>query len=157
VRKDKLTLLAVLALGLVGALSIAGFAPRGNSINSPTTPYPTVGSSSPSPVVSATPSASGNIEVLIPRVSDEVESGFTVRGNARVFENVVSIRLSDDQGNVLVQTTAYANAPDTGQFGPFEKMLEYDTDASKGVLEVYQASAKDGSEIDKVTIPLLLN
>ncbi len=101
------------------------------------------------------PSASQNIEVLSPRGGDSVKSGFAVKGNARVFENVVSIRLTDSEGYMLIQTSAYANALDVGKFGPFEKMLSFQTSATEGTLEVYQSSAKDGSEIDKVTIPLL--
>lgn len=123
------------------------------------TPYPTV---SINPTVSQNPTAispasSPNIEVLSPLGGDNVKSGFVVKGNARVFENIVSIRLSDSLGNVLVQTTAFANASDVGQFGPFEKVLNYQTSATEGTLEVYQSSAKDGSEIDKVTIPVLFS
>lgn len=101
--------------------------------------------------------ASANIEVLSPRAGDAVQSGFAIKGNARVFENVVSITLTDSEGNILAQTWAYANAPDVGKFGPFEKMLNFQTSAAEGILEVYQSSSKDGSEIDKVTIPLLFN
>lgn len=103
------------------------------------------------------PAASRNIEILSPRGGDIFKSGTAVKGNARVFENVVSIRLTDSEGNILTQTTAMANAPDMGQFGTFEKMLKFQTSSTEGILEVYQASAKDGSEIDKVTIPVLFN
>ena len=61
---------------------------------------------------------------------------------------------SDDNGIVLFEGTAIANAPDVGQFGPFEKQIEFNTNALSGTLTVYQASAKDGSRIDVVTIPL---
>lgn len=120
------------------------------------TPYPTISTKSdPSQLITMAPMASTNIEVLSPRTGDAVQSGFAVKGNARVFENVVSIRLTDSGGNILVQTWTYANAPDVGKFGPFEKMLNFQTYATEGTLEIYQSSAKDGSEIDKVTIPLL--
>ncbi|MEK9206921.1 MAG: Gmad2 immunoglobulin-like domain-containing protein, partial [Patescibacteria group bacterium] len=92
-----------------------------------------------------------------PLGGDSVKSGFIVKGNARVFESVVSIRLLDSVGNILIQTTTMANAPDAGQFGPFEKMINFITTDSSGALEVYQVSAKDGSEIDKVSVPLLFN
>lgn len=132
-----------------------------NKIANPFTapsPYPTISTNinSSEPITMA-PLASQNIEVLSPRSGDRVKSGFAVKGNARVFENIVSIRLSDSEGNVLIETSAYANAPDVGKFGPFEKMLNFQTSANEGILEVYQSSAKDGSEIDKVTVPVLFN
>ncbi len=107
--------------------------------------------------ISMAPASSDNIEVLSPRGGDSVKSGLAIKGNARTFESSVAIRLSDSEGNVLVETFTLANAPDAGQFGLFEKALEFQTDDSTGTLEVFQYSAKDGSEIDKVTIPLLFN
>ena len=158
-RKDLLILLAVLIPSAIVMLVIASnFSNKkiNNLFTSPT-PFPVV---SVNPTVSQnpeviSPAASRNIEVLSPRGGDFVKSGFRVMGNARVFENVVSIRLTDSEGNVLVQTTASANASDVGQFGPFEKVLNYQTSATEGTLEVYQVSAKDGSEIDKVVVPIL--
>ena len=101
------------------------------------------------------PSSSQNIEVLSPRSGDKVESEFVVKGNARTFESNVAIRLYDSEGNVLTETFTLANAPDTGQFGPFEKMISFESNSDTGTLEVFQYSAKDGTQIDKVTIPLL--
>lgn len=156
-RKDLLILLAVLIPGGIIALLLTNnftVAKITNPFASPT-PYPTISTnSSPEPITMA-PATSSNIEVLSPRVGDSVKSGFAIKGNARVFENIVSIRLSDSEGNILVQTITSANAPDAGQFGPFEKMLNFQTNSDTGTLEVYQVSAKDGTEIDKVTIPLL--
>lgn len=119
------------------------------------TPYPTVPLNSSSIATQViTPSSSRNIEVLSPLTGDKIKSGFSVKGNARVFENVVSIRLSDSSGNILSQTTSTANSPDTGEFGAFEKNINFKTKDTEGKLEVYQVSAKDGSEIDKVIIPV---
>ena len=147
-----LILLAVLIPLSIVMLIIA------RSFSNPT-PFPTT---SINPTVSQnptaiSPAASRNIEVLSPRGGDFVKSGFAIKGNARVFENMVSIRLTDSEGNLLVQTSSYANAPDVGMFGSFEKVLKFETNATEGTLEVYQVSAKDGSEIDKVTIPVLFN
>ena len=89
------------------------------------------------------PSSSLNIEVLSPRSGDSIKSGFIVKGNARTFESNVVIRLSDSEGVVLTETFSLANAPDAGQFGPFEKVLDFQTDDSVGTLEVFQYSAKN--------------
>lgn len=111
-------------------------------------------SSTPGSITSS-PAASDNIEVLSPRAGETVKSGFVVKGNARTFESNVAIRLSDSLGNVLIETFTLANSPDAGQFGPFERELDFQTDDSTGILEVFQYSAKDGSEIDKVTVPVV--
>jgi hypothetical protein len=106
-----------------------------------------------SPTAVASPAASSNIEIMIPQKDEKVKSPFTVSGNARVFENVVSIRLIDSIGNILYQNNTMANAPDAGKFGPFQAKIDYQvSQPQKGTLEVYQVSAKDGSEIDKVTV-----
>ena len=160
-RKEQLFLVAVL-IPTVLILLLVGNKFSSKKIINPFAvpiPFPTI-SANPTSLEQTTtidPISSGNIEVLSPRGGDSVKSGFAIKGNARVFENVVSIRLSDSEGNILIQTNAYANAPDAGQFGTFEKMLNFQTSATTGTLEVYQVSAKDGSEIDKVTIPLVFN
>ena len=60
----------------------------------------------------------------------------------------------DSQGNTFATGNAYANSPDVGQWGAYEKDLYFDTDAKAGTLEVFWFSPKDGSEIDKVSIPI---
>lgn len=159
-KKNRIFFLAVV---IVGALLVIIFSNNSlvdirNTLISPT-PFPTIttpndANGNPSTI---SPASSQNIEVLSPRIGDPIKNGAIVKGNARVFENVVSIRLSDSAGNILVQTTAYANAPDVGQFGPFERELKFLTEDSEGTLEIFQSSAKDGSEIDKVTIPVIFN
>lgn len=98
---------------------------------------------------------SANIKVTAPEAYATVTSPLTVEGEARVFENVVSLRLLDANGNVLVGTNTTAQSPDVGQFGPFSVDLPFDhPTGTTGTLEVFTTSAKDGSEIDKVTLPV---
>ncbi|MGQ9556866.1 MAG: Gmad2 immunoglobulin-like domain-containing protein [Desulfurispora sp.] len=79
-----------------------------------------------------------------------------VKGSAMVFEGTVSARLKNEQGQeiALGHTTATQGAPGRGDF---ELRLTYPQppSGSKGTLEVFWASPKDGSELDKVTIPLI--
>ena len=157
-RKDLIILLAVLIPAAIIIL-LVGKNFSSNQITNPfaaPSPYPTI-SSGPTATQSPTtlgPTASENIEVLTPRTGDIVESGFRVEGNARTFESTVNIRLTDSEKNVLSETFTMADASDAGQFGPFEKVINFKTDSANGTLEVFQYSAKDGSEIDKVVIPL---
>ena len=151
-RKDLLILLAVfIPLSIVMLIMASNFSSPApfatTSVNPPVSQNSTV----------ISPAASRNIEVLSPRGGDFIKSGFAVKGNARVFESNVSIRLMDSQNNILIETNTTANAPDAGQFGSFEKIINFKITDDSGTLEIYQVSAKDGSEIDKVTIPVLFN
>ena len=160
--------------GLIGLffliLILIGVSRFGQS-QSPTNPSPTPtlseenAQASPTPSRSqenttATPTKEANITVTEPRNNDAVGRTFIVQGKARVFENVVSYRVkSQKAGNTIVQGTTMANSPDTGQFGDYTIKVTIPEDyvlATNDILalEVYQASAKDGSDIDKVTIPL---
>lgn len=108
----------------------------------------------PSPEIS-------NISVSSPRAGQEVKLPFDILGQARVFENMLSVRLVEQgTGKLLFQSSVYANAPDIGQFGPFQKTIDYLISKPTGggvVLEAYDNSAKDGSEIDLISVPLRLN
>lgn len=95
-----------------------------------------------------------NIIVSSPVENATVNSPFYVEGEARVFENVVSIRLEDNDGKILFQGTTDAQSPDTGQYGQFSKEIKYETSEKGGILEVFESSAKDGSEINKIAIPI---
>jgi len=111
----------------------------------------------PSPT--PTPVASENIIVTSPQVDESITQTFEVRGSARVFENVVTIRLKEKlSGQVYGETQAIADAPDTGQFGDFRagiKLTDPNLRTNKEfIVEVFQYSAKDGSEVDKVSIPV---
>ncbi len=93
-----------------------------------------------------------NIIVTAPQENAITGKLFAVTGVARVFENSVSYRLTDEDGTVLMQSFTTANSPDIGQFGPFMFMIDASAaTGTTGILEVFQNSAKDGSEIDKVT------
>lgn len=98
----------------------------------------------------------GNIKVSLPVKRQRVGAhSLVIVGEARVFENNVQWRVKDEDGNVLDSGYATANAPDIGQFGPFVIYATYLADAgTNGTVEVYNESARDGSEENVVTIPV---
>lgn len=103
----------------------------------------------------ATSISNENLRVSSPTPDATVTSPFVVAGEARVFENIVNVRVTNLKGDVFIQETAYAKAPDAGQFGPFSINLSYKFKNTKeGFVEVYHASPKDGSEQDLVRIPV---
>lgn len=100
-------------------------------------------------------SESGNIKVDKPRAGTAVSSPLLVKGEARTFESTFQIRLKDSGGKIIKEKTATYQASDTGQFGAFGELLIFDKpETDTGTLEVFSLSAKDGTEIDKITIPL---
>ena len=101
-----------------------------------------------------------NITITSPQANETIDFPFTIKGQARVFESTLNIRLKDYKGNILFETYTTAAAPDAGQFGPYEKMIDYLEKLPEGegvVLEAFDYSAKDGSIIDLVSVPIKLN
>jgi hypothetical protein len=96
-----------------------------------------------------------NIIVAEPAANQSVGLPLTIKGKARVFENTVSFRIKDSDGTVLLENFTTADSQDIGQFGPFEASVNYpEAKGEKGTVEVFEYSAKDGSEINKVEIPV---
>lgn len=97
-----------------------------------------------------------NIFLTLPAQNSEVPSIFRIEGQARVFENTLAVRVSDSNGRKILEKTVMSQAPDAGMYGPFTldiNLKEYpDVLAGKLVIEAFQYSAKDGSEIDKTAI-----
>lgn len=77
-----------------------------------------------------------------------------------MFENTLSIRVSDPlTGTIYASDHTMTNATEAGTFGGFTYTvtLSGNSPLKPGddlLLEVFQNSAKDGSEIDTVRIPL---
>jgi hypothetical protein len=96
------------------------------------------------------------IQVGSPGFGDTFSSGDLVEGTANVFEATVSLRLLDAQGNVLFEgfTTATCG---TGCRGDYSEAIDFEIDSEQeGTLEVFESSAEDGSDIHKVSIPVML-
>lgn len=96
-----------------------------------------------------------NITINQPLVDAIISSPVTIKGLARVFENVLQVRIKDASGQVLAENSTMANSQDIGLFGPYQIDLAYNNPQTReGVIEAFQYSAKDGSEIDKVAIAI---
>lgn len=96
-----------------------------------------------------------NIKVTSPRPNERITGQVTIAGEARTFEANVLYRVKDSSGKVLAFGNTTATAPDTGQFGPFQVSVSFTEPTTEtGTVEVFEGSAKDGSEINKVIIPV---
>ena len=122
------------------------------------TPTPTTintTASTPTPTATEDEKPNQNITITTPQPGQGAGLPLVVEGQARVFENTLQVRLLDSEGEVLVERTVMADAPDIGQFGPYRVELYYpEVTGEAGTVEAFQYSARDGSEIDKVSVPV---
>ncbi|MDP2638142.1 MAG: Gmad2 immunoglobulin-like domain-containing protein [Candidatus Levybacteria bacterium] len=159
--KKRIALLGVVVLFIL----MVGFFLWQQSQNKSETLVPT-----PSPTVAIDPSITStpaemeedenaNIRVSLPKSNDVVRLPIAISGEARVFENQLNYRVRDTDGTILMEGLALANSPDTGQYGPFNIIIDSLPNplAKTLTLEVFDYSAKDGTEIDTVRVPVHLD
>lgn len=99
-----------------------------------------------------------NIIVFNPRKKMPVSLPIRITGQARVFENSFNYRLKDGKGGIIASGNAMSNSPDAGVFGNFDiriNAISQNPVNNNLTLEVFDYSAKDGSEMDLVSLPLI--
>lgn len=94
------------------------------------------------------------IWLTAPQPEQKVGSEVEIRGSARVYEATVNARLVDENGRVLSSgfATAAEGAPGRGEF--VLRLPVNSQSPGNGKVEVFWLSPKDGSEQDKVIIPV---
>ena len=96
------------------------------------------------------------ILVESPGIGERVSSPVTISGSADVFEAVVSIAILDEHGRTVASSFTMATCG-TGCRGSYTADVRYDVGTRQpGTIRVYEVSAKDGSPIHVVEIPVLL-
>ncbi len=105
----------------------------------------------PTPTTQPTPAATTSkiITITAPTQGAALDQTVTVRGTTNFwpFEATLAGQIKDAQGNILGMGPIMVQAPDIGQGGPFEGTLTFTPPAEpqSGTLEIFEASAKDGS------------
>lgn len=96
------------------------------------------------------------IAVALPQSGMVVSSPITISGSADVFEATVNIRVLDGSGEVIAESFAMATCG-TGCRGDFSTQIDVPIDSEQpGTIQVFEYSAKDGSMINTVEIPVTL-
>jgi hypothetical protein len=96
------------------------------------------------------------IVVTDPVIGQRVTSPVNVAGTANVFEATVSIRVLDAAGSEIATTFTTATCG-SGCRGEYSVGVSYQlTREQRGTIEVYEASAEDGSHLHVVAIPVIL-
>jgi Cu-Zn family superoxide dismutase len=106
----------------------------------------------PSPPDAADPS----IVVDSPAPLARVTSPVTISGRARVFEATVSITIFDRTGTPIVNT--FTTAAEAGPvLAPFSTSVAFNIPTEQpGCIRVFEASARDGSPVNVVQVPVTL-
>jgi hypothetical protein len=135
----------------VTALPSPTVTPAGPSPTPVGTAVPDVCKTNPSPVNPADP----NIIVQSPEPGTVVTSPLRITGLARVFEAQFNVTLYGELGGVIAETMGMS---EEGQvLSPFEVELTFAVGREQpACLWVYDLSAKDGSRIDVVQVPIAL-
>jgi germination protein M len=96
------------------------------------------------------------ILVESPALGDKVSSPVRVTGTANVFEAVFRINIVDWDGLIIADEVVMASSG-TGTRGTFDVTIPFKlTKAGPGSLIVFSDSPKDGSQINVVEIPIVL-
>lgn len=101
-------------------------------------------------------SESGELLISTPRPGDTISTPLKVNGLVRGFENRVGLRLKNQDGVVVRETKFTAKQGEIGTFISLgvDMTFAQPTVPGDGTFEAFTFSAKDGSEINKVTIPI---
>jgi hypothetical protein len=96
------------------------------------------------------------ILVTAPAPGARVTSPVQISGSADVYEATVSVRVLDSEEREIA--TRFTNAAaGTGTRGQYEVSVPYSVAAEQpGTVEVFEVSAKDGSRLNAVRIPVIL-
>ncbi|CAN5728912.1 hypothetical protein BH23CHL2_BH23CHL2_32970 [soil metagenome] len=87
---------------------------------------------------------------------DSVSSPVTIAGTANTFEATFIARIVTDAGEVLTEQVVTATSG-SGTRGTFEATISFEADgATPGKLVVFEYSARDGSPINVIEIPVTL-
>ena len=98
-------------------------------------------------------SPSGAMILSAPVDDTKVGSPISITGRAIAFESTINVRVRDGNEEILVEAAAMTDAPDAGRFGDFAVELEFDKPTTtSGTVEVFEYSARGGSEINKVSV-----
>ena len=91
-----------------------------------------------------------------PKPGAEISGSVVVSGFANVFEANVVIQIRDLSGKILAETFTTATCG-SGCWGDFSEEISFEVDApQEGSVSVLTYSAEDGSERDKISIPVIL-
>ncbi len=110
----------------------------------------------PTPAPKTWPAPDVAIELFSPVSGGRYHSPIEIIGFARTFEGNVNIRLKLEDGTLLAERNVTGGSTAHAFFQSSLRFETFTEEPAPGLLEVFETSAVDGAEINKVTIPLTL-
>lgn len=109
------------------------------------------------------PQERGDFEYVLPAIflesptpGETVGNPARLQGTANTFEAAFMVRITGRDGSTIVEVPAMATAG-TGTRGTFDVSVPYPLAAGgNGTIVVYEQSAKDGSDINVIEVPVTL-
>lgn len=98
------------------------------------------------------------VKVNHPASGDVVNNPTHVAGYGTAFEGTISVRILDDSGKRLGEAT-FQSGGANGIIGEFHGDVELtETPGYQlGTVEAFEASAKDGTELNMIRVPVVFN
>lgn len=155
----KKIIIGVVLIAVIGAALILLRSNKDNRIGQNDQLVKQENPSEPIPTPSEKQEEGREIEVYLPAIDVKaVGTKFVIYGKGRAFENTINYRISNDGCKQLYLGSFMTNAPDAGIFGYFNQEIDL-TKILKTIppvirLDVFEASAKDGSDIHKTSFKL---
>jgi len=117
-----------------------------------TSPTPAASSKLPDVAISD----SQELIVSTPRPGDTITTPIKINGLVRAFENRIGMRLKNQDGVVVRETKFTAKQGEIGTYIALgvDFTFAQPTVPQDGTFEIFTFSARDGSEVNKVTIPI---
>jgi len=98
------------------------------------------------------------IKVFGIEAGDNLVSPVTIKGEGVAFESTLQVELRNKDHEIMVHEFVTIKSSEVGEIGPFAITLNFEFDNTKeGYVAVYEQSAKDGSELNLVEIPVTFN
>ena len=151
---------AVVAIGLLAASCSSSPSTSTSSPARSTTSTALATTVPPSSVPSSSTAPTTTIPAMIrvdsPKPGAVVTSPFTLSGSANVFEAALNCELAAADGTILASMPFQATAG-TGTWGTYSTSITFPSGhVGQAMLRVFSISAKDGSRINTVTVPVTL-
>ena len=98
------------------------------------------------------------IQVSNIKAGDNLVSPVIIEGAGVAFENTLTVELRNQAHETMVKEYVTTKSSYLGKSGLFKITLSFDFSSTKeGYVAVYEESAKDGSEVNLVEIPVTFN
>ncbi|MBT7929754.1 hypothetical protein HN682_07560 [Candidatus Peregrinibacteria bacterium] len=94
-----------------------------------------------------------------PKPNNLVETSFIVKGTSRSRASVLNFNVKDNLGNMIAGGYLYVQASIFGEARSFSSEISIEKKAKTGssILEIFEKSSVDGSNDEKISVPIRFN